>query len=121
LALTQEDTARAETTLAEALGKYRDLNERWGIVQTELRLAQIAEARGDPGRLASATAQVLELETRDQTRLAGPGWRDFCASLLENDPERRQGLREGARASWTAIGALGLVREMLDFKIEIRP
>ena len=121
LALTQEDTARAETTLGEALGKYRDLNERWGIVQAELRLAQIAEARGDPGRLASATAQVLELETRDQTRLAGPGWRDFCASLLENDPERRQALREGARASWTAIGALGLVREMLDFKIEIRP
>ena len=97
LVLTQEDTARAETTLAEALGKYRDLDERWGIAQTELRLAQIAAARGDPGRLASATAQVLEAEARDQMRLAGPGWRDFCASLLENDPERRQALREGAR------------------------
>jgi tetratricopeptide (TPR) repeat protein len=121
LVLTQEDTARAETALAEALRKYRDLNDRWGIAQTELRLAQIAAARGDPGRLASATAQLLELETGDQMRLAGPGWRDFCASLLENDPERRQALREGARASWTAIGALGLVREMLDFKIEIRP
>jgi SIR2-like domain/Tetratricopeptide repeat/AAA domain len=121
LVLTQEDTARAETALAEALRKYRDLNDRWGIAQTELRLAQIAAARGDPGRLASATAQLLELETGDQMQLAGPGWRDFCASLLENDPERRQALREGARASWTAIGALGLVREMLDFKIEIRP
>jgi len=121
LVLTQEDTAKAELTLAEALGKYRELNERWGIAQTELRLAQIAAARGDPSRLAPATAQLLDLETRDQMQLAGPGWRDFCASLLEHDPERHQALREAARASWTAIGALGLVREMLDFKIEIRP
>ena len=121
LVLTQEDMAKAEAALAEALRKYRELNERWGIAQTELRLAQIAAKRGDPSRLAPATAQLLDLETRDQMQLAGPGWRDFCASLLEHDPERHRALREGARASWTAIGALGLVREMLDFKIEIRP
>jgi len=121
LASTQEDTERAEATLDEALSKYRGLNERWGISQAELRLAQIAAARGDPGRLAAATAQVLELEARDQMRRAGPGWRDFCASLLESDPDRREALREAARTAWTAIGSLGLAREMLDFEIEIRP
>jgi len=29
--------------------------------------------------------------------------------------------REQARAAWTAIGALGLAKDYLDFKIELRP
>jgi len=55
------------------------------------------------------------------SKRAGPGWRAFCASLTETDSAKREGLRGEARAAWTGIGALGLVRDYLDFRMELKP
>jgi hypothetical protein len=41
--------------------------------------------------------------------------------MTETDLVKREALREEARAAWTDIGALGLVRDYLDFKIELKP
>jgi tetratricopeptide (TPR) repeat protein len=121
LTSTQQDRSQAEATLREALEKYRIVGNAWGIAHSSLRLAQIAAARGDPASLAAAAALVLAHETRDPTQRAAPGWRAYCASLTEENAQKRDALREQARAAWTAIGALGLARDHLDFKIVVRP
>ena len=121
LILTQQRTVQAEATLREALENYRVLSDAWGIAQCSLRLAQVEAARGDPASLAAAAALVLAHETRDPTLRAAPGWRAYCASLTEENAQEREALRDEARAAWTAIGALGLVKDYLDFKIELRP
>ena len=92
-----------------------------GIAHCSLRLAQIEAARGAPASLAAATALLLAHETRDPAQRAAPGWRAYCASLTEENVQEREALREQARAAWTAIGALGLAKDYLDFKIELRP
>ena len=121
LASTRENTLKAEEMFGNALKKYQTLNEAWGIAQCSLRLAQIAALRGDFGSLPAAAAKVLAHETSHPSRRAGPGWRAFCASLTETDPTKREDLRDEARAAWTGIGALGLVRDHLDFRMELKP
>ncbi|HUZ91588.1 MAG TPA: hypothetical protein VMU78_06795, partial [Methylocella sp.] len=97
------------------------LNDVWGIAQCSLRLAQIAALRGDFASLPAAAAKILAFETSHPSKRAGPGWRAFCASLTETDSTKRNALREEARAAWTGIGALGLVRDYLDFRMELKP
>jgi hypothetical protein len=63
----------------------------------------------------------LQHETSHPSKRAGPGWRAFCASLTETDSAKREALRDEVRAAWTGIGALGLVREYLDFRMELKP
>jgi tetratricopeptide (TPR) repeat protein len=121
LILTQQHTVQAEATLREALEKYRILGNAWGIAHCSLRLAQIGAARGDSASLAAATELILAHETHDPAKRAAPGWRAYCASLTEENAQKRDALREQARAAWTAIGALGLAKGFLDFKIEVRP
>ncbi len=121
LALTREDMVNAEAKFGDALKKYQTLNNAWGIAHSSLRLAQIAALRGDFASLPAAAAKVLAHETSHPSKLAGPGWRAFCASLTETDTAKREALRDEARAAWTGIGALGLVREYLDFKLELKP
>jgi hypothetical protein len=41
--------------------------------------------------------------------------------LTETDSAKREALREEARVAWTNIGALGLVRDYLDFRMELKP
>jgi hypothetical protein len=103
------------------LKKYQTLNDSWGIAQCSLRLAQIAALRGDSNSLPAATAKVLAFETSHPSKRAGSGWRTFCASMTETDSAKREALREEARAAWTGIGALGLVRDYLDFRMELKP
>jgi tetratricopeptide (TPR) repeat protein len=116
LALTREDTVKAEAKFRDALKKYQTLNDAWGIAQCSLRLAQIATLQGDIASLPAAAAKILAFETSDPSKRAGPGWRAFCASLAETDSAKREALRDEARAAWTGIGALGLVRDYLDFR-----
>jgi hypothetical protein len=42
-------------------------------------------------------------------------------AVTETDSAEREALREEARAAWTGIGALGLVRDYLDFRMELKP
>ena len=105
----------------KALGKYQKLNEPWGLAHSSLRIAQTSSARGDPASLSEAAAKVLAHETSHPSKRAGPGWRAFCASMTETDSAKREVLHNEARAAWTGIGALGLVKECLDFKIELKP
>ena len=121
VALTREDTVKAEAKFRDALKKYQTLNNAWGIAQCSLRLAQIATLRGDIASLPAAAAKVLTFETSDPSKRAGPGWRAFCASLTETDSAKREALRDEARAAWTGIGALGLVGDHLDFRMELKP
>jgi hypothetical protein len=92
-----------------------------GHCDSSLRLAQIAALRGDSASLPAAAAKVLAFETSHPSKRAGPGWRAFCASLTEADPAKCEALRNEARAAWTGIGALGLVRDYLDFRMELKP
>jgi hypothetical protein len=121
LALTREDTFKAEAMFGDALKKYQALNNASGIANSSLRLAQIAALRGDSADLPAAIAKVLAFETSHAGKRAGPGWRAFCASLTETDPAKREALREEARAAWSGIGALGLVKDYLDFRLELKP
>jgi hypothetical protein len=121
LASTREDTVKAEAMFGDALKKYQTLKDPWGIAHSSLRLAQIAALRGDFTSLPPAAAKVLAHEASDPSKRAGPGWRAFCASLTETDPAKREALRDEARAAWTGIGALRLVWEYLDFKMELKP
>jgi hypothetical protein len=93
----------------------------WGIAHSSLRLAQISALQGDASGLSEAAAKILAHETSDPNQRAGPGWRAFCAGLTETDLAKRESLWHEARAAWTGIGALGLVRDYLDFKIELKP
>ncbi len=121
LASTQEDMFRAEAMFGDALKKYQTLDNAWGIAHSSLRLAQIRALRGDLASLPAATAKVLAHETSDPSKRAAPGWRAFCASLTETDSAKREALRDEARAAWAGIGALGLVRDYLDFRRELKP
>ncbi len=121
LSSTRDNMSKAEAMFADALQKYQTLNNAWGIAQCSLRLAQIAALRGDSATLPSAAAKVLAFETSHSSKRAGPGWRAFCASLTETDSAKREALCNKARAAWTGIGALGLVRDYLDFKMELKP
>jgi tetratricopeptide (TPR) repeat protein len=121
LVLTQEDTLKAEAMFREALKKYQALDDAWGIAHSSVRLAQIAALRGDSSSLPAAAAKVLAHETIDPSKRAGLGWRAFCDSLAETDSAKREALCEEARAAWTGLGALGLVRDYLDFKMELKP
>jgi len=101
LALTREDTVKAEAMFGNALKKYQTLNEDWGIAHSGLRLAQIAALRGDSASLPAAAAKVFAHETSHPGKRAGPGWRAFCASQTETDSAKREALRDEARAAWT--------------------
>ena len=103
---------KAEAMFGDALKKYQALNDAWGIAHSSLRLAQIAALRGDFASLPAAAAKVRAHETSHPSKRAGPGWRAFCASLTETDSAKRETLRDEARAAWTGIGALGLVRDV---------
>jgi tetratricopeptide (TPR) repeat protein len=121
LASTREDMLKAETMFGNALKKYQTLNNAWGIAHSSLRLAQIAAVQGDFASLPSAAAKVLAHETSHPSKRTGPGWRAFCASLTETDPAKREALLDEARADWTGIGALELVLDYLDFRMELKP
>jgi tetratricopeptide (TPR) repeat protein len=121
LASTREDMVKAEAMFGDALKKYQTLNDAWGTAHSSLRLAQIVALRGDFTSLPAAAAKVLAYETSHPSKRAGPGWRTFCASLTETDSAKHEALRDEARAAWTGIGALGLVRDYLDFKMELKP
>ena len=116
-----EDMLKAEAMFGNALKKYQTLNDAWGIAHSSLRLAQFAALRGDVASLPAAVAKVLAHETKDPSKRAGPGWRAFCASLTETDSAKREDLSDEARAAWTGIGALGLVRDYLNFRMELKP
>ena len=118
---TDNSKKEAEAMFGDALKKYQAINDAWGIAQSSLRLAQIVALRGDSASLPAAAAKVLAFETNHPSNRAGPGWRAFCTSLTETDPAKREALRDEARAAWTGIGALGLVRDYLDFRIELKP
>jgi hypothetical protein len=120
LASTREDIGKAEAMFDDALKKYQALNDAWGIANNSLRLAQIAALRGDSASLPAAAAKVLAFETSHPSKRAGPGWRALCASLTETDSAKREALRDEARAAWTGIGVLGLVRDYLDFRMELK-
>jgi hypothetical protein len=50
-----------------------------------------------------------------------PAGAPSAPSLTETDSAKREALLDEARADWTGIGALGLVRDYLDFKMELKP
>jgi hypothetical protein len=112
---------KAEAMFSNALKKYQKLNNTWGIAHSSLRLAQIAALRGNFTSLPAAAAKLLAHETSHPSKRAGPGWRAFCGSLTETDSAKREALRSEARAAWTGIGVLGLVRDYLDFRMELKP
>jgi tetratricopeptide (TPR) repeat protein len=118
---TRNDSSKAEKMFADALKSYQALGDAWGIAHSSLRLAQLAAVRGDPASLAAAARNVLAHETSHPSKRGGPGWRAFCLSLAETDASKREAWHNESRTAWTSIGALGLVRDYLDFKIELKP
>ncbi len=117
----QNDLFNAAKNFEAALKKYQATNDPWGIAHTNLRLGQIAALRGDFASLRAAAENVLAYETSHPSKRGAAGWRAFCANLTETDSIRREAMRDEARAAWTNIGALGLVRDYIDFKIELTP
>jgi tetratricopeptide (TPR) repeat protein len=113
------DPVRAETIFTQVLQSYESLGVKWGIAHSNLRLAQITARQGDRSRLADAVDKILRYEEGDPAKLAAPGWRAFCASLLEHDEAKRAALCDQARRLWTEIGALGLIKDYVDFEISV--
>ena len=113
------DLVRSESTFTQVLQSYESLGDKWGIAHSRLRLAQIAACRGDRSRLPDAVNEILLCEASHPTKLAARGWRAFCACLTEEDEAKCASLRDEARGAWTKIGALGLIRDYLDFEIEV--
>ena len=113
------DPVRAETIFTQVLQSYESLGVKWGIAHSNLRLAQITARQGDRSRLADAVDKILQYEEGDPAKLAAPGWRAFCASLLEHDEAKRAALCDQARRLWTEIGALGLIKDYVDFEISV--
>ena len=98
---------RAEMHFVEALGRFRQLENAYGVGTTLMSLGRIARDRGDYARAATLFSESLNLhwDDGDKVRIAGCLNGLAIVAALSHQPERATRLFAAAEALREAIGA----------------
>ena len=104
IATTTGDLADAERHLGDALSIFRRAGDRWGIVSTLWRIADLAVVRGELDAAQSALQEALVIlgPTRRERWIAGTLAGLADVAVLRGDRERAASLLADARDRYAA-------------------